>query len=131
MKEKDPFQYLLSTRWRDLDAFGHVNNAAFLTYIEDARIQLLKHWHVNKQQSVIVAAIQIDYIQQLKHPETIIIDSKITRLGTTSFDLQSTILKQSDKPVARTTTTLVCYDYEIQQPIPIYPAIKDNFNNRP
>jgi len=32
------FQHPLKTRWRDLDAFRHVNNATFLSYIEDARI---------------------------------------------------------------------------------------------
>ena len=33
-----PFHHPLKTRWRDLDAFRHVNNATFLSYIEDARI---------------------------------------------------------------------------------------------
>ena len=33
-----PFQHKIKTRWRDLDAFRHVNNATFLSYIEDARI---------------------------------------------------------------------------------------------
>jgi len=80
---------------------------------------------------VIVAAIQIDYLQQVMHPETIIIHSKITRLGTTSFDLQSTLLQQGDKPVAQTTTTLVCYHYEKQQPVPIYQTIKDDFEPLP
>lgn len=127
MKKNCPFQYQLSTRWRDLDAFGHVNNATFLTYIEDARIQLLKHWCVNVQKSVIVAAIQIDYLQQVIHPQTIIIHSKITRLGTTSFDLQSELFQQGDKPIAQATATLVCYHYEKQQSVPIYQSIKDDF----
>ena len=36
------FQHKLNTRWKDLDAFRHINNAVFLSYIEDARIVLLK-----------------------------------------------------------------------------------------
>ena len=38
------FQHKLNTRWKDLDAFRHINNAVFLSYIEDARIVLLKRW---------------------------------------------------------------------------------------
>ena len=39
-----PFHYKLKTRWKDMDAFGHMNNAVFLTYIEDARITFFKRW---------------------------------------------------------------------------------------
>ena len=53
-----PFHVEMETRWRDLDAFGHVNNAVFATYIENARatldIRLLPH--VNPD----------DYISDLK-----------------------------------------------------------------
>jgi len=40
--ENFPFQHTIKTRWRDLDAFRHVNNATFLSYIEDARILFFK-----------------------------------------------------------------------------------------
>ena len=42
-----PFHHNVQTRWKDLDAFRHVNNAVFLTYIEDARILLLKRWNID------------------------------------------------------------------------------------
>ncbi len=42
-----PFNHKLKTRWRDLDAFKHVNNATFLSYIEDARIVFFKRWGIN------------------------------------------------------------------------------------
>ena len=40
-----PQHYELKTRWKDIDLFGHVNNAVFLTYIEDARIIYFKRWN--------------------------------------------------------------------------------------
>ncbi|SVD71327.1 uncharacterized protein METZ01_LOCUS424181, partial [marine metagenome] len=40
-----PQHYELKTRWKDIDLFGHVNNAVFLTYIEDARIMYFKRWN--------------------------------------------------------------------------------------
>ena len=41
------FQHPINTRWKDLDAFRHINNAVFLSYIEDARIVLLKRWNID------------------------------------------------------------------------------------
>ena len=80
-----PLHVNLQTRWRDLDAFGHVNNAVFATYIETARGTLFKRWNLpydGTGQSLIVASITIDYYQQLKHPTDIVVGQKITRLGT-------------------------------------------------
>ena len=41
-----PLHTEIQTRWRDLDAFGHVNNAVFATYIEDARCVFFKRWGI-------------------------------------------------------------------------------------
>ena len=76
-----PFNHKLKTRWRDLDAFKHVNNATFLSYIEDARIVFFKRWGINfREKSLIVASVKIDYIKQLQHPSNIIIGQKVARL---------------------------------------------------
>ena len=67
-----PFHHDVQTRWKDLDAFRHVNNAVFLTYIEDARILLLKRWNIDyDKKSLIVASVKIDYIKQVKHPSSL------------------------------------------------------------
>ena len=43
IKPKDyPFHHKTKTRWKDLDAFQHINNAVFLSYFEDARVGLFK-----------------------------------------------------------------------------------------
>ena len=59
-----PFKTKLVTRWRDLDAFQHVNNAVFATYIENARVDLFIRWGLPSDgagQSLIVASLKIDY----------------------------------------------------------------------
>ena len=57
-----PFHYKLKTRWKDMDAFGHMNNAVFLTYFEDARIALFDRWNLQPHgKSLIVAKIVINY----------------------------------------------------------------------
>ena len=107
-----PFQHKIKTRWRDLDAFRHVNNATFLTYIEDARILFFKRWGINlKEKSLIVASVKIDYINQLLHPTNIIIAQKVSRIGTKSFDIFSAIFNEQADIVCTCTVTSVCYDF--------------------
>ena len=126
-----PFHHTIKTRWRDLDAFRHVNNATFLSYIEDARILFFKRWGINlKEKSLIVASVKIDYINQLKHPSNIIIGQKISRLGTKSYDIQSAVFeKESKLLICCSTITSVCYDFINKKTIPIYKEIIDDYNN--
>ena len=126
-----PFHHTIKTRWRDLDAFRHVNNATFLSYIEDARILFFKRWGINlKEKSLIVASVKIDYINQLKHPSNIIIGQKVSRLGTKSYDIQSAVFeKESKLVICCSTITSVCYDFINKKTIPIYKEIIDDYNN--
>ena len=60
------FHYPMQTRWKDMDSFRHINNATFLTYIEDARISMFNHWNIkDEKQSIIIASITMDYHRQL------------------------------------------------------------------
>ena len=124
------FQHPLNTRWRDLDAFRHVNNATFLSYIEDARILFFKRWSINlKEKSLIVASVKIDYINQLEHPSNIIIGQKVSRIGTKSFDIQSAIFKEDDeKLICRSIVTSVCFDFIHSKTVNLFPEIINDYN---
>ena len=75
-----------------MDEFGHVNNAVFLSYVEDARITFFKRWNLcDKNKSIIVASIKLDLLRQITHPSELIVGQKISRIGLTSFDIQSDI----------------------------------------
>ena len=86
----------------------------------------MQRWNLNNSnQSLIVASIKIDYLQQVSHPSTLLIASDITRLGNTSFDLTSHLFHQvSEQHLATATTTLVCFNYTCGKTTPIYPQIK-------
>jgi acyl-CoA thioester hydrolase len=124
------FQHSLKTRWRDLDAFRHVNNATFLSYIEDARILFFKRWSINlKEKSLIVASVKIDYINQLEHPSNIIIGQKVSRIGTKSFDIQSAIFKEDDeKLICCSIVTSVCFDFIHNKTVNLFPEIINDYN---
>ena len=122
-----PFHHELKTRWRDLDAFKHVNNATFLSYIEDARIVFFKRWGINfKEKSLIVAAVKLDYINQLQHPSNIIVGQKVSRVGSKSFDIRSAVFK-NNLPICCSTITSVCYDFVNSKTVPVYDKIKADY----
>ena len=122
------FHHNIQTRWKDMDSFGHINNAVYLTYIEDARTTLFKRWNLNSQnKSVIVASLKIDYFTQIKHPSKLIIGSKISRIGNSSFDIQSAIFIDGlKKPAALSLVICVCYDYENGQSVTVYDEIRND-----
>jgi len=124
-----PFHYKLKTRWKDMDAFGHVNNAVFLSYIEDARINFFKRWNLCvENRSIIMASAKIDYLRQIDHPSHLIVGERISRIGRKSFDIESAVyIKDETDAVAISIVTCVCYDYKKNESVPVYPEIVEDF----
>jgi acyl-CoA thioester hydrolase len=100
-------------RFRDLDAFGHVNNAVFLTYLEQARIEFLRHLGLLGRvddMTMILARAEIDFRSQATLGEEIDIGVRPSRFGAKSFDLDYE-LRSGDRLVAEARTVLVAFDY--------------------
>ena len=111
VKLKDyPFHHKTKTRWKDLDAFQHINNAVFLSYFEDARVGLFERWNLQPNgKSIIVASAKVNYYKQLIHPTDFIIGQKVSRLGNTSFDIQSTMFNENNDIISDALITCVCF----------------------
>ena len=123
----------LNTRWRDMDAIGHINHATYLTYFETTRVDFLNELGFDSlkrgvDKGVILASMKIDYLEQSSHPREFNIGCRITRLGNKRFDLCSAIfdLKLSN-PVVVGVFTLVTFDYNSQKSIVLTDNIKSNF----
>lgn len=117
----------METRWKDLDAMGHINNSVFLTYLESSRINLFKQLKF-KDVPFIMASIKLDYLKQIKHPSKLVIGNKISRLGNKSFDILSGIFVENDlEPAAIAVITCVCFDYKKQETISVPKEIKKLF----
>jgi len=127
--DKYSFKHKIQTRWIDMDLLGHINNATYLTYIEDSRLSFFERWNIkHPNKSIIVAAIQINYINQIKHPSKLIVGSKISHIGNSSFDIISGIfVNKSNKPSATSLVTCVCYDFNNNNPVPVYNKIKKDY----
>jgi acyl-CoA thioester hydrolase len=110
----------LEIRFVDIDAFGHVNNANYLSYIEQARIRYFNEvvktpveW---EKQGIILARAEVDYLFPLTLRDTIEIYTRCSRIGNKSFDLEYLIVRAKDGSIAsKLRTVLVAYDYENQR----------------
>ena len=124
------FQHSLKTRWRDSDAFRHINNAVYLSYIEDARIELLRRWKITQDgKSVIVASVKIDYYKQLIHSTELIVGQRVSRIGNKSFDITSTVFnKDTNESICKSIITIVCFDFRSNQTVTVYEKIKNDYN---
>ncbi|GAB2542718.1 acyl-CoA thioesterase [Rhodanobacter koreensis] len=92
------FVATLGVRWRDLDAFNHVNNADYLTYLEEARLQWLQHvrdWFSETSMPVL-AASTLNYRQPIAWPASLHIELRCERLGNSSMTLAHRIVDADD-----------------------------------
>jgi len=106
-----------------MDALGHVNNAAYLTYLEQARITYTRHLEIwtGKMDTLgmIVARVVLDYKLPLISTDTITVYTRVSRLGTKSYDMEQIIVRQDEAIAATATFTIVVFDYTTQQTAPI------------
>ena len=84
------FTHKAFVRWNDLDAFGHVNNAKYLTYAESARIDWGQQQFAEKDDSVLVqmtvARSEIDYLLPITEFESYYdVDLWVESIGNSSF----------------------------------------------
>ena len=108
--------------FRDLDVFGHVNNAVYLTYLENARVTYMREvLGVDSLSAllVIVASVKIDFRSRASLGELLEVGSRVSRVGDKSFDLDHEIRGSDGRAVAEAHTVLVAFDYEKDQAISI------------
>ena len=80
----------IELRWRDLDAFNHVNNSNFMTYLEEARIRWFdtvgEPW-VTDETAPLLAAVQMNYKVPIPYPSKIVVELLADRLGNSSVTI--------------------------------------------
>jgi acyl-CoA thioester hydrolase len=116
------FVHAQEVTFRDLDVFGHVNNAVYLTYIENARIGYMREvLGVESPEDllVIVAKVNIDFRSRASLGEVLDIGARVSRIGTKSFDLDHEVRGSDARLVAVASTTLVTFDYRGDTTMPV------------
>jgi acyl-CoA thioester hydrolase len=106
-------------RWGDLDAFGHVNNATYLVFAQEARFA----W--SKMIEMVVARAEVDFIAPI-YTGDIYIDVEIwvNKIGNSSFGL-TYVMKNGDELLARIKTVQVTVSMDTKKSRPINDAERD------
>jgi acyl-CoA thioester hydrolase len=112
-----PIVHRERVRFRDCDSLGHVNNAVYLTYLEEARVTLRDEFGMTWTE-MILARCEIDFRDQVSVGEVVEVTAWPTRVGNKSFELGYE-LKVDDRLVAEAKTVLVAFDYEKNESRPL------------
>ena len=111
--------------WGDQDAFGHVNNLTYLRWCETSRVEYLQRvalWVELPPTGIgpILASLKCDYKMQLNHPGTVLVGTKVTRIGNSSIRMEHRVVSGEEAVVAaEVDSTLVWYDYQRLKAVPV------------
>ena len=120
------FSCPIQVRWRDLDAFGHVNNATFASYLEMARTEAWIQGFVGRDALEIpffVKRLEIDYRRPVGLEEEVRVWLRIGEIRGASFVFEY-LVEADGKIAAEATTRLACVDKSTGRPIPIDPDVR-------
>ena len=113
------FQTQQYVRWGDLDAFGHVNNATYLVYAQEARYA----W--SKMLEMVVARAEVDFIAPIYAGDVYLdIEIWVNKIGNSSFGLTYE-MKNGDELVARVKTVQVTVSMDTKKSRPINDAERE------
>jgi len=106
-------------RWGDLDAFGHVNNATYLVYAQEARYA----W--SKMLEMVVARAEVDFVAPIYAGDLYLdIEIWVNKIGNSSFGLTYE-MKNGDELVARVKTVQVTVSMDTKKSRPINDAERE------
>lgn len=80
----------ISVRWRDMDSMGHVNNAKYISYLEEARVRWMlgvEGVAMTDRIAPVVAATNVNYKRPLVWPNDILVELFVERLGSSSVTI--------------------------------------------
>lgn len=128
------FSHRIEVRFRDCDPLGHVNNAVYLTYLEQARLFYWRAlWGFGEDHTsapgVIMARAEIDYRLPAHYGQTLEVRIDLAAVGRSSFTYDYEILDEQGRPIASARTVQVMYDYAAAKPVPIPAEIRAKMQN--
>ena len=120
------FYHPIEIRYGDLDPQGHVNNAKYLTYFEQARVTYWMDLKLfTKDQSfmelgVILADVHITYLEPIYFGQNIKVGVRVTRLGNKSMTWEQNIVDAgTGRELAKGEVIVVAYDYRAGKTIAV------------
>jgi len=105
-------------RYSDTDRQGHVNNAAFATFLETGRVEIIHREALGDEGASFVSArLELDFLAEVTWPGEVHSGTAVQEVGRSSFKLHQMIF-QNGKPVARAVSVLVQMNNESRRSQP-------------
>ena len=116
----DRFIYDAAVRWSDMDAYGHVNNARFLTLFEEARVAMFfigarAHGLGSFEEGIVIARHEVDYLKPVDYGDSVRIEMWISQLRAASFTVS---YEMFDDGVLVSRAKSVCVPYNLTEGYP-------------
>jgi acyl-CoA thioester hydrolase len=114
------FVYDVALRWSDMDAYGHVNNARFLTIFEEARVALFFTGARDRglgsfEEGIVIARHEVDYLRPVDYGHPVRIEMWISQLRAAAFTVS---YEMYDEDVLASRAKSVCVPYNLEQGYP-------------
>lgn len=111
------YELQVGVRWRDSDALGHVNNAVYLTYLEEGRDAF--YLNVLGDPIYVVVRLEIDFRAEVRREDkTVTVRIGVDRVGSTSLTTNETIRTQDGEVAAEARVVTVRWDALRRQAVP-------------
>jgi acyl-CoA thioester hydrolase len=121
----------MAVRFRDIDAMGHVNNAVFLTYMEAARVEYVRHQILGETRvhnftdamGLILAKIACDFKSPIYYGQQVEVGTRVTEMRNSSFLIEQRI-EADGQLAALAEAVVVHYDYQAGKSVRIPDEIR-------
>jgi acyl-CoA thioester hydrolase len=105
---------LIEIRWRDMDGYRHVNNAAYLTYLEEARDEWLASvlGGMEAIYDYVLARVAIDFRRELRQEDgEVRVRCHLDRIGNSSIRTREEVLTRDGTVAAEAEAVLVAREF--------------------
>jgi len=121
-------------KWGEMDAFQHINNTAYIRYLEDARLALFAQLGMlndltDSNKGPILANISCDYLAPVTYPDTVHVATNIQQTGPKKISLEQVIYSERlGKLAVRASSLGIYYDYTALSSCAVTEAVSQALN---
>jgi acyl-CoA thioester hydrolase len=113
------YEQQVRIRWRDVDNYGHVNNAVYLTYLEECRDRWAKQV-LGERFDFVIVRVAIDYRRELSlEDEEVAVSCVGTGYGTSSIRTRERIVSKAGWLAAESESVIVAHDFQARRARPL------------
>jgi acyl-CoA thioester hydrolase len=120
----------IEIRWRDVDAYLHVNNAVYATYLEEGRDEWLERTlgDAGSPWDYVLARVAIDFRRELRlEDESVVVSCRLERIGSASLTLREQIRTRDGELAAESEAVLVARDRDSGRSRPLNDVEREIF----